>query len=199
LFIAFYVLQYVGYEQVRQKETKVLLKLSFTYVLYFQAEHYLRIRSRRSSRRWIAALVKKLADVVWQMWDNEKETATLSIEVNRKIRAEYDQGIINLSNAAQNLARQPAEELMNKGLHYRQYWLRTMTAHRQYQETLRARNEPPVEILKGKGMLWWISKGKPSLEEYRAMGSKSQGRRKRKWCRPSLHHANRDVAKGRRR
>ena len=58
-----------------------------------QAEHYLRIRSRRSSRRWIAALVKKLAEVVWQMWDhrntvnNEKETATLSIEVNRKIRA----------------------------------------------------------------------------------------------------------------
>ena len=114
--------------------------------------------------------------LVWQMWDhrntvnNEKETATLSIEVNRKIRAEYDQGFRNLSNAAQNLARQPAEELMNKGLQYRQNWLRTMTAHRQYQETLRARNEPPEEILKGKGMVWWIRKGKPSLEEYRAMG-----------------------------
>ena len=110
------------------------------------------------------------------MWDhrntvnNEKETATLSIEVNRKIRAEYDQGFRNLSNAAQNLARQPAEELMNKGLQYRQNWLRTMTAHRQYQETLRARNEPPEEILKGPGMVWWIRKGKPSLEEYRAMG-----------------------------
>ena len=102
--------------------------------------------------------------------NNEKETATLSIEVNRKIRAEYDQGFRNLSNAAQNLARQPAEELMNKGLQYRQNWLRTMTAHRQYQETLRARNEPPEEILKGPGMVWWIRKGKPSLEEYRAMG-----------------------------
>jgi hypothetical protein len=135
----------------------------------------LRIRSRRSSRRWIAALVKNLSEVVWQMWDhrntvnNEKETATLSIEVNRKIRAEYDQGFRNLSNAAQNLARQPAEELMNKGLQYRQNWLRTMTAHRQYQETLRARSEPPEEILKGPGMVWWIRKGKPSLEEYRAM------------------------------
>ena len=55
----------------------------------------------------IAALVKKLAEVVWQMWDhrntvnNEKETATLSIEVNRKIRAEYVQGFRNLSNVAQ--------------------------------------------------------------------------------------------------
>jgi hypothetical protein len=52
--------------------------------------------------------VKKLADGVWQMWDHrntvndEKETATLSIEVNRRIREEYAQGFRNLSNAAQN-------------------------------------------------------------------------------------------------
>ena len=62
---------------------------------------------------------------MWQMWDhrnavnNEKKTATLSIEVNRRIREEYVQGFRNLSSAAQNLARQPVKELMNKGLHYR--------------------------------------------------------------------------------
>ena len=59
-----------------------------------------------------------------------KKTATLSIEVNRRIREEYVQGFRNLSSAAQNLARQPVKELMNKGLHYRKKLSRTMTAHR---------------------------------------------------------------------
>jgi phage regulator Rha-like protein len=50
----------------------------------------------------------------------KNETATLSIEVNRKIKEKYVQGFRNLSDAAQNLASQPVEELMvNKGLHYR--------------------------------------------------------------------------------
>ena len=31
------------------------------------------------------------------------------------------------------------------------------------QEKLRAKNEPPEEILKGKGMVWWIRNGKTSL------------------------------------
>jgi hypothetical protein len=141
-----------------------------------QAEQYKRIRSRRSSRRWIAALVKKLAEIVWQMWDhrntvnNAKETATLSIEANRRIREEYAQGFRNLSNAAQKLAQQSAETLLNKGLQYRQNWLKTMTAHREYQKRLRARNEAPAEIRNGPGEVWWIRNGKPSLEEYRAMG-----------------------------
>ena len=82
-----------------------------------------------------SSIGKKLAEVVWQMWDHrntvndEKETATLSIVVNRRIREEYVHGFRNLCNAAQNLAREPVEELMNKGLHYRKKWLRAMTAH----------------------------------------------------------------------
>jgi hypothetical protein len=141
-----------------------------------QAEYYLRLRSRRSSRRWLAALVKKLAEITWQMWDhrntvnNEKETATLSIEVNRRIREEYAQGFRSLSNAAQKLAQQSVEMLTLKGLNYRRQWLRSISAHREYQERLRERNEAPEEIRNGKGKVWWIRNGKPSLEEYRAMG-----------------------------
>jgi hypothetical protein len=46
------------------------------------------------------------------------------------------------------------EEQLNMGLHYREKWVRTMTAPRQYQEKLRAKNEAPEEIRKGKGMVW---------------------------------------------
>jgi hypothetical protein len=35
-----------------------------------QAECYLQLRSRRSSQQWIAALVSKLAETTWQMWDH---------------------------------------------------------------------------------------------------------------------------------
>jgi hypothetical protein len=120
--------------------------------------------------------VKKLAETTWQMWDhrntvnNEKETATLSIEVNRRIREEYAQGFRSLSNAAQKLVQQPVEMLTLKGLNYRRQWLRSISAHREYQERLREKNEAPEEIRNGKGVVWWIRNGKPSLEECRAMG-----------------------------
>ena len=121
-------------------------------------------------------MVKKLAEMTWQMWDhrntvnNEKATATLSLAVNKDIRKEYDQGFRNLSNAAQNLAKQSVELLMGKGLNYRRNWLREITAHREYQESLKRKNQAPAEILAGPGLVWWNRKGKPSLEEYRAMG-----------------------------
>ena len=62
------------------------------------------------------------------MWDhrntvnNEKVAATSSLEVNKDIRKEYDQGVRNLSNAAQNLAKQSVELLMEKRLNYRRNW-----------------------------------------------------------------------------
>ena len=94
----------------------------------------------------------------------------LSLDVNKDIRKEYEQGFRNLSNAAQNLAKQSVELLMEKGLNYRRNWLREITAHRKYQESLKRKNKAPEEILAGPGLVWWNRNGKPSLEEYRAMG-----------------------------
>ena len=134
------------------------------------------MESSLGSRRWKAALVKKLAEVTWQMWDhrnsvnNENETATMSIEVNKKIEEEYNQGFGNLSSAAKKLAQQPKELLMTKGLNYRQQWLRTITANREFIESQKSKNQAPKEILDGQGYVWWVRNGKPSLEEYRERG-----------------------------
>jgi hypothetical protein len=141
-----------------------------------QEDHLEKIKSRRSSRRWTAALVKKLAEVTWQMWDhrnsvnNDKETATMSIEINWKIQEEYRTGFGNLSRAARKLAQQPQEQLKQKGLNYRQQWLRTITANQEFQERQRLKNQAPKEILEEQGLMWWIRNGKPTLEEYRGMG-----------------------------
>ena len=121
-------------------------------------------------------MVKKLAEVTWQMWDhrnsvnNENETATMSIEVNKKIEEEYNQGFGNLSSAAKKLVQQPKELLMTKGLNYRQQWLRTITANREFIESQKSKNQAPKEILDGQGYVWWVRNGKPSLEEYRERG-----------------------------
>jgi hypothetical protein len=48
--------------------------------------------------------------------------------------------------------------------------LRSISAHRKYQERFKEKNEAPEEIRNGKGVVWWIRNGKPSLEEYSAMG-----------------------------
>jgi glutaredoxin len=95
------------------------------------------------------------------MWDhrnsvnNEAETATMSIKINRKIREEYNQGFGqgfgNLSSAAINLAKQSEGLLKEKGLNYRKQWLRTFTAHREFQERQKSKNQAPRVILDGKG------------------------------------------------
>jgi hypothetical protein len=141
-----------------------------------QEEYFRKIKSKRSSRRWITALVQKLAETTWHMWDhrnsvnNEKETATMSIEVNEKIEQEYDRGFRNLCSAARKIAKQSKEQLKKQGLNYRLQWLRTITAHREYHERQISKNRIPKEIMEGKGIVWWIRNGKPTLEEYREMG-----------------------------
>ena len=147
-----------------------------------QEDHLERTGSKRSSRRWKAALVKKMAEVTWQMWDhrntvnNEKETATMSLEVNNQIREEYRKGFRNLSSAACKLAQQSKEMLMNKGLSYRQQWLRTITANREFQARHQNRREISKEILDSKGHVWWVRNGRPTLEEYRQMGAVNRAR-----------------------
>jgi hypothetical protein len=103
-----------------------------------------------------------------QSVDEEATSPALFIFFTR--REEYNQGFGNLSSAAINLGKPSEEQLMKKGLNCRQQWLRSITAHREFQESQRSKNQAPREILDGQGYVWWIRHGKPTLEEYREMG-----------------------------
>jgi len=54
-----------------------------------------RVPSKCTGKRWIAALVKKLADTSWNMWqyrndiNSQSDTSLESIKINNKITAEY--------------------------------------------------------------------------------------------------------------
>ena len=60
---------------------------------------------------WVAALIKKLAETSWQMWDHRNavntnnETAMASLEINNRIRTEFTLGFRTLDQEARRLAR----------------------------------------------------------------------------------------------
>ena len=136
-----------------------------------QQSYFRTFGSKRTGRRWVAALVQKLADTAWHMWDhrnsvnNDKETATLSLEVNRRIEEEYRQGFWNLDKAARQLGRQAKTALLVKGLGYRQSWLRAIQAARDYAAQQQAARRAPREILEGIGQAEWLRRGRPSLAD----------------------------------
>jgi hypothetical protein len=143
-----------------------------------QAQHYIWTKSRRTGRRWAAALVKKLADTAWDMWEHrnsvahEGDTNVRSNIVNQQISQEFRRGFVALTRRTQRTARlDTLAQLQKKSLNYRQQWLKLIRNDRQYQERLAARQQPPPEIVNapGPGHIWWIRNGKPTLEEYRAM------------------------------
>lgn len=136
-----------------------------------QQAYYRTFGSKRTGRRWVTALVQKLAETAWHMWDhrnsvnNDKETATLSLEVNRQIEEEYRQGFWNLDRSARQLGRQAKSALFKKGLGYRQSWLRAIQAARAYAAQRQAARLPPREILDTVGYVEWLRQGRPSIAD----------------------------------
>ena len=132
-----------------------------------QHSYFLTFGSKHTGRRWVSALVQKLAETAWHMWDhrnsvnNEKETATLSLEVNRKIEEEHRLGFWNLDASARRLGAQSKQALLAKGLGYRQSWLRSIRAAREYTAQRLAARLPSREILDTIGYVEWTRRGRP--------------------------------------
>ena len=128
-----------------------------------QAEAYAGFGSKKSGRRWVAALIKKLAETAWQMWDHRNavntnnETAMASLEINNRIRSEFNLGFRTLDREARQLARRkPLRTLLQSSLEYRRAWMTRITAARSYQERLREERRPPREVLETIGYVEWI-------------------------------------------
>jgi len=137
-----------------------------------------RVRSKRTGKRWVAALVKKLADTSWNMWqhrndvNNQSATSLASIEINNRITAEYQLGFFHLPKHIKLQTRRSLEELLQAPLGTRKNWLHNVSTGRRFVATLTARNLPPP----GVGLVEWIRLGPPAergerLEQRRAQGN----------------------------
>ena len=146
-----------------------------------QQKAFIRARSRRTGKRWITALVKKLAETAWHMWDhrnsvnNEAATSTASIEINNLITAQYEEGFFHLPEATKRQTRKPLQELLQAPLRTRKNWLHNIRTAREYVVCQMARNLPPP----GVGIIFWMRLGPPGeqparLEEIRAQQALQQ-------------------------
>jgi hypothetical protein len=98
--------------------------------------HLARIGSPKSSKRWISALIRKMWQVAWDLWEHrngylhEAENSLISQQVNRDIDRQYQLGFHTLDRETRTLFRSEVSKVLQKPLEIRQQWLRRVQAAR---------------------------------------------------------------------
>ncbi len=89
-------------------------------------------KSRQSSRRWVAELIKKLWNMSWDMWAHRNgilhqspvaRQDILEKQANDQIHALYEGGMQALPRDAIGLLRKPKEHLLQLPLTTKQQWI----------------------------------------------------------------------------
>ena len=90
-------------------------------------ERYLQsIQSKTTIKRWITAIIRKLWDIVWDMWEhrNEKlhhsEQGEIVAQLNNDISHEYQHGCTNLSKSGKALFKRPLGMLLMSSIPQKQ-------------------------------------------------------------------------------
>jgi len=98
----------------------------------YQEKLWKHAKSRKSSLRWTSALIQKLWDVSWDMWDhrNKELFAGTDIQqqithslVNDRIKELYAGGVQQLPWDALKFLQQPLETVLQYPLASKQIWL----------------------------------------------------------------------------
>lgn len=96
-----------------------------------QARYYIGIRSRRSSRQWVTALVKKVWLVAWDQWQQRNEivhqqqqpTQRQISRLDRQIQHQYKRGTSGLALHDHYLVNRPISTLMKSFTSVKVQWL----------------------------------------------------------------------------
>lgn len=124
-----------------------------------QIVYYEWCRSKKSGRRWTTALIQKLWDIAWDLWEyrngivHSKENAEIlhnMAETDGSIRTQYHRGPHGLAQCDHSLFCKPLDDILSASIPYRQKWLqrvntareraarRQLTTYSQERQTLRA-------------------------------------------------------------
>lgn len=130
-----------------------------------QASYLTRIGSRRTSLRWISALIRKLWDVAWDQWDHRNhvlhETENVVTHDEREttalqIRREFLTGKGLLPASASPLFYGTVERILNKTIPRQQQWLKYVHEARARQHRRVQSSWPPERAL----LLRWLRQQK---------------------------------------
>ena len=94
-----------------------------------QDQHFKSLQSKKSGRRWLAALITKLWQVAWDMWEHrngiltDQEQGQLAQLLKREIQQEYSRGFQSLPSDLRRSTQIPMEQLLERSLKQQQTWL----------------------------------------------------------------------------
>jgi hypothetical protein len=101
--------------------------------------YYRMIGSQCSGLRWTVAIIKKLWDVAWDLWEQRngflhdrayQETLHNMAGIDAEIRFQFRQGHTHLPKRVQYLFEGNVEDLLNTSVLHRQQWLASISAAR---------------------------------------------------------------------
>jgi len=105
-----------------------------------QEQRWSQVQSRKSSKRWTSALIQKLWDISWDMWEHRnnelhsggvEQQQILHSAVDDQIQQAYDGGAQQLPRDALHLLNTPKETVLHYPLESKHLWLASVHAAQQ--------------------------------------------------------------------
>ena len=115
--------------------------------IVIQDRHFANNNLRQTGRRWLTALIKKLWEVAWDLWEHRNGIHQDNLEAAQRrtnqalIREEYIKGAAGLEGFDRCLFHKPLEDRLSAPLMSQNAWVRRIQAARiraEYNETSRA-------------------------------------------------------------
>jgi hypothetical protein len=106
-----------------------------------QQRHFTQIKKKRSGKRWLTAIIKRMWDISWDLWQHRNDVQVIRQEEERKaknavnIRYEFGIGPIGLDQHDRKLFDAPMQDTLTAKLHTQDAWIRRVTLARRRAET----------------------------------------------------------------
>ena len=122
-----------------------------------QEAYYKTMGFRRTGRRWVEALIRKLWEISWNMWDHrnkvlhdkDRHKELGDNELGQMVRAEYDKGGRDLAPRMKYLLAAALEEVLEYSVSRKKRWLRSVQAARELCARLRSQRDPAQPMITG--------------------------------------------------
>jgi hypothetical protein len=133
-----------------------------------QSAYYRLMNSRKSSKCWLIAVIRKVWMIAWDLWEHHNsilheqenlQTDALHKETNRRARKLYAKAVNLVANTTDNyLLSLPLGDLLKKNMTYKKAWV----ANAEVATLFHIRNE----VRQARDLLWmrqaldrWLNKG----------------------------------------
>ena len=101
-----------------------------------QADHYKLLGNKRTGKRWLISVLKKLQQVAWDLWEHRNNILHKSDEgihkqlCRKAIRKQFELGTIGLSSNSKKLFKAGLEATLNRSLLDMRAWLNSVRCAR---------------------------------------------------------------------